>query len=320
MPTTKPGQTVLVTGATGFVGGAVTANLLASGYQVIGLAHTPGRAAELGRTGARVVRADMRSPATFESLVSRADAVVHAAQLNTRMPVTTRRLRRMARADEVMTTALARECASQGKRLLYTSGCFIYGDHRGDWITERTPLNPSPLGRHHAAHVGMLQRHSPRLDVVIACLGFVYGPGGTFKAAFYDMARKKRMRCIGSGGNYWSCIHLADAASGFRAVLERGNPGELYNLSDDRPLPLRDFVDRICAAMSISEAKSLPPAIAGLVTGRPVVASLTTSYRVSNAKARDQLGWCPTYPTVADGLPPTLAILDAAHNTGLPVH
>ncbi len=317
MPTTKPGQTILVTGATGFIGGAVTRLLLASGYQVIGLAHNPGRARELDRLGARVAEADMRSPETFESLVAQADAVVHAAQLKIRRPISAGRVRRMAAADEVMTSALARACSAQEKRFLYTSGCFIYGDHPDEWITEETTVTPSPLGAYHAVQVSRLRGWDTPLDVVIACLAFVYGPGGTFKTAFYDMAMKNRMRCIGSGANHWSCLHVDDAASGFLAMLEHGDSGEVYNLSDNHPLPLREFVDRICAAMGKPRAGGLPPVITGLVAGRPVVASLITSCRLANAKARDQLGWSPSYPTVAEGLPPTVAALDAARKSGV---
>ena len=49
-----------------------------------------------------------------------------------------------------MPLALARACIEHGKRLVYTSGCFNYGDRGAHWITEETPFEPSPLGEGHA--------------------------------------------------------------------------------------------------------------------------------------------------------------------------
>jgi dihydroflavonol-4-reductase len=305
------GRTVLVTGATGFVGSAVARTLLAEDCTVVALVRSKARGTDLVAAGARAVVGDMMEPPTYDHLVAEVDAVVHAAQLRPCGRVSAGTVRKMRHANTVMTGALAESCRAAGKRFVYTGGCFVYGDHGSNWINESTPLAPSPLGEADAAELPRLRKlHRQGLDVVVLSPGFVYGPGGNFKAAFYDQARKGRLRCIGAGENYWSCIHVDDLAAAYVAALAHAEPGDEYNIVDDSPLPLSSFVDQIAAMMGGKRKADLPRWVASLAVGGPAIASLTTSYRVDNGKAQDRLGWAPVCSTVAEGLPPTLTVLE----------
>ena len=137
---------ILVTGATGFVGGGVVRALLADGHEVHGLVRDPGAASALRRDGIILHVGDMRQPATYAPIVGQVDAVVQAAQLSTSGRVTRARAAQVFAAEHTMTTALAQACLEHGRRLLYTGGCFDWGDHGDEWITEDTPLSPSPMG------------------------------------------------------------------------------------------------------------------------------------------------------------------------------
>lgn len=303
-------STVLVTGATGFVGGAVARALLAAGHRVVAWVRSPAKARALAGQGARVAAGDMRDPATYLPLVDEVDAVVHAAQLRVTGRLGPGKIRLLHQANHVMTDALARRCMSAGKRLLYTGGCFVYGDHGDDWIDESTPLTPSPLGEGDANEIARLRdRHEAGLDVVVLSPGFVYGPGGNFTTLFYDDARRGRLRCIGRGRNYWSCVHVDDLAEAYVLALTRAPAGATYNIVDDEPLRLREFVDLLADAVGGVAVRPVPAFLARLVAGAPAVTSLTSSYRVNNTKARRDLGWAPSYPTARDGIPPTLSAL-----------
>lgn len=299
---------VLVTGATGFVGGAVARALLGGGHDVVGVVRSRDKARGLAEAGAELVVGDMLVPDTYASAVEKVDAVVHTAQLGSAGRLTAARARRIRFADHVMTTALADVCAAAGKRLVYTSGCFNYGNRGDEWITEATPFAPSPLGVGHAAEVTAL-RQRDGLDLVVVSPGFVYGPGGLFKSAFWEQGRQGRLRCIGSGRNYWSCVHVDDLATAYPAALDRAPAGGEYNIIDNTPLPLRSLVDQITDAMGLARVGTIPPWLMSLIIGKPLVDSLVTSFRIGNAKARKELGWTPTYPSVAEGLPPTVAAL-----------
>lgn len=308
---TESGLRVLVTGATGFVGGAVTRALLAAGHDVLALVRTAAGAADLGRAGARPALGDIRRPETYRPLVAEVDCVVHAAQRRVRGRVSRRQVALLTATDRIAVETLGDACAAAGRRLVYTSGAFVFGDHADRWIDERTPVDPSPLGSWHAAGVRRL-RGRAGLDLVVLHLGFVYGPGGTFRAVLHDPARRGLLRCIGPGTNYWSPVHLDDVASGYLAAVERAPAGAEYILADDEPLPLRRLVDQVTDRLGRKRVGSVPPGLVMLAAGGPAVASLTTSYRLSNRRARDELGWRPGHPTFADGLPATLDALAAS--------
>lgn len=307
-------MSVLVTGATGFVGGAVVRALLAAGQQVHGLVRDPARAGPLAAAGVHLHRADMLDPGSYAPLVAGRTGVVHTAQLAVGSRFTASAARRIRAADHVMTGALADACRAEGARFVYTSGCFNYGDRGAGWITEQDPFAPSPLGQGHAAEVETLRRRhrDEDLDVVVVAPGFVYGPGGLFVTAFYDQARRNRLRVIGRGDNYWSCIHVEDLARAYVAALATAPAGAEYNVVDDAPLTLRALVDTLTDSLGRPRVGTVPPALMGLLVGRPLVDSLVTSFRMRNAHARAELGWAPRYPAFADGLPPTLAALGAS--------
>ena len=82
----------------------------------------------------------------------------------------------------------------------------------------RTPRCPRPPWEKEAQ---FLQRmHAEQgLDVVRLNPGFVYGPGGLLRSAFVEQARKGRLRCIGNGSNWWSCVHVDDQGRAYAAAL-----------------------------------------------------------------------------------------------------
>ena len=116
----------------------------------------------------------MREPATYVPLVGEVDSVVQAAQLSTAERVTRAPAAEVFAAEHTMTAALAHACLDQGRRLLYTGGCFDWGDHGDKWITEDPALSPSPMGEGHAREARLLQRmHAEQgLDVRAAEPGF----------------------------------------------------------------------------------------------------------------------------------------------------
>jgi 2-alkyl-3-oxoalkanoate reductase len=303
---------VLVTGATGLVGGAVARALLGAGHDVAALVRSEAAAAPLAAAGARLVVGDITRPETLRDAVPTGGAVVHAAQLRVRR-AGARALRRLEAADRVSTAALAESCLAAGSRLVYTSGAFVWGDHGDRWIDEGMPLTPSPLGVGKAAVTRRLRALRQRgLDSVVLHLGYVYGPGSTFRSAFWQPARRGLLRCPGPGDNYWSPVHADDAAAAYVAAVERAPAGSEYAVVDDEPLPLRALVDRLTDALGRPRVGSAPPRLLALAAGAPAVASLVTSFRTSNAKARGELGWAPGYPSFAAGLPAALAALEGS--------
>lgn len=304
---------VFVTGATGFVGKAVIKALRVRDHEVVGLVRDANKGQALEQLGVTLVVGDMLKPASYEGVVPTVDAVIHTAQYGIQGRFTRKKFEQIEQADVLMTRTLARACLAHDKKLLYTSGIFNYGDHGDEWITEQTPLHPSPLGE---AHTKMVEELLPlfreqHLRVILLSPGFVYGPGGLFKQSFYDTLQKGQLRIFGKGQNYWSVIHVDDLAAAYALTVESEAYGETYNIVDDQPLRLCDLVNLFTDAMDQKRVGSMAPWLLKLIIGGPLVDSLVTSFRISNEKAKRELSWQPRYPTFKEGLPGVLKALEA---------
>ena len=304
---------VFVTGATGFVGKAVVKALRQRDHEVVGLVRDANKGQALEQLGVTLVVGDMLNPASYEGVVSTVDAVIHTAQYAIQGRFTRKKFEQIERADILMTRTLARACLAHNKKLLYTSGVFNYGNHGDEWITEQTPLHPSPLGKAHTKVVVELLTfyREQHLGVIILSPGFVYGPGGLFKQSFYDTLQKGQLRIFGKGQNYWSLIHVDDLATAYALAVESEVYGETYNIVDDQPLWLRDLVNILTDDMGKKRVGSMAPWLLKFIIGGPLVDSLVTSFRISNEKAKRELGWQPRYSTFKEGLPGVLKALEA---------
>ena len=311
---------VFVTGATGFVGNAVVRALRKKDHEVVGLVRDANKGKALEALGATFTVGDMLKPASYEGIVQTVDAVIHTAQYGIQGRFTRKKFKQIEQADMLMTRTLSRACLAHNKKLLYTSGVFNYGDHGQEWITERTPLHPSPLGEAHTKMVEELLTvyREQHLRVIILSPGFVYGPGGLFKQSFYDTLQKGQLRIFGKGQNYWSIIHVDDLAAAYALAVESEAYGETYNIVDNQPLKLCDLVNTFTDAMGKKRVGSMAPWLLKLIIGGPLVDSLITSFRISNEKAKRELSWQPRYSTFKDGLPGALQglTLEQAAHTG----
>jgi nucleoside-diphosphate-sugar epimerase len=117
-----------------------------------------------------------------------------------------------------------------------------------------------------------------------------------------EMLRKRRMPVPAGNGRHLPWIHLDDAAAATVAALTHGEAGTAYNVVDDEPCSWRGMMDATAEMVGAPAPRALPGWVLRLAA--PYVASLVldTAMRVSNAKAKEALGWKPTYPTYRDGL------------------
>jgi nucleoside-diphosphate-sugar epimerase len=98
----------------------------------------------------------------------------------------------------------------------------------------------------------------------------------------------------------FSFVHVDDAASATVAALDRGAPG-IYNVVDDEPTPLREWLPVYAEALGSRRPFRVPAFVARLVAG-PFASAFATQLRgASNAKAKRELGWEPRYPSWRQG-------------------
>ena len=296
---------VFVTGATGFVGRAIVKALLQRKHEVLGLVRDAQKAKALEQMGVTLVAGDMLEPASYEKVVPTVDSVIHAAQYPIQGRFTKQKIQQMEQADILMTHTLSQACLLHDKKFVYTSSTLTYGDHADKWITEQDTLHAPPIAEAHeqlAKELLSLHREQ-NLHVIIIAPGWVYGPGGLFKQSFYDTQKKGQLSIFGAGKQYWSPIHVDDLAMGYALAVESEAYGEVYNVTDDSPLPHKEIVNLFTDALGVKRVGSMPLWILKLILGAPLVDSLAISFRIKNEKAKQALGWQPHYSSFKEGIP-----------------
>jgi nucleoside-diphosphate-sugar epimerase len=115
------------------------------------------------------------------------------------------------------------------------------------------------------------------------------------------MLRRRMLPVVRSGGEI-PFIHHEDAASATVAALERGTAGSVYNVVDDTPARFADLIGAIQRERSTPAPLVVPKWMLGMAA--PYAASLFAgiSMRVSNDRAKQELGWAPAYPSVSVGV------------------
>ncbi len=305
---------IFIAGASGAVGKPLVRQLVAAGHEVTGMTRTPGKAAALRELGAVPVVADALDRDAVMAAVAEArpDVVVH--QLTAIGPMSTRNLdaafvptNRLRREGTDNLIAAAR--AAGARRFVGQSFApWSYKREGGPAKAEDDPLETDPPK--HVEQTLAAIRHleaavtgAQGLEGIVLRYGGFYGPG-TGIARDGDMAEmivKGRFPVVGDGSGVWSLIHIEDAAAATVAAIERGHPGSIYNVADDEPAPVREWLPALAEALGGRRPRHLPGFLGRLLLGQAGYAMMTSLRGVSNAKAKRELGWTPAYPSWRQG-------------------
>ncbi|MGZ5418051.1 MAG: NAD-dependent epimerase/dehydratase family protein [Nocardioides sp.] len=225
-----------ITGATGFIGGALASQLGKSGHDVVALVRDRSRAGALERLGCEFVEGDLDDAAALDRLCAGADGLFHVAgwyKLGQRdaSPGTKVNV-------EGTRNALAAAQRNGVPRVVYTSTLAVNSDTEEQVVDETyrfTGEHVSVYDRTKAeAHDVALDFVEQGLDVVIVQAGLVYGPGDTAQTGdlIAQVARGRRPLAPKGGGVCWA--HVDDIADGHVRAMERGRKGESYMLAGPR--------------------------------------------------------------------------------------
>ncbi|MDX6667769.1 MAG: hypothetical protein QOK04_1149 [Solirubrobacteraceae bacterium] len=294
---------VLVTGASGFLGGIVCEQLREHDHDVAALVRRPGSEP----AGTRAVAGDLGDADSLRAALGgeRPEAVVHlAAEIASQ-----RDANRVHEVNVEGTRRLLEACTTgDGPRFVFAS-TVVTGDAKGELLDEDASLPvETPYGR--SKQEGERLVRESGLDGVIIRPSHVYGPGGWYEEEFVKRLRQPgRFVVIGRGENWWDVVRVEDVASAFVAAVERAPAGAVYHVVDDEPIRLYDFVALTADAMGVGSPRRIPAVVARLVAGRHAVTAVVRSARSSNARVKQELGWEPRYPTAREGVPDAVAKL-----------
>jgi nucleoside-diphosphate-sugar epimerase len=193
------------------------------------------------------------------------------------------------------------------QRFVAQSNAALYARTGGPVKTEEDPLDTTPPRKQREATAAILHLEEAVLGaawtegIVLRYGGFYLpgagmGPGGET----HELIRKRQFPLVGDGGGVWSFIHLGDAAEATVAAVEHGNRG-VYNIVDDDPAPVAEWLPALTRMLSAKKPRRLPPFVVRLVAGEFGVLMMTEARGASNAKAKRELGWSPAHPSWRQG-------------------
>ncbi|KWX67232.1 SDR family oxidoreductase [Mycobacterium sp. NAZ190054] len=284
---------IFVTGASGFIGSAVVAELLAHGHHVVGLARSESAAQRVAASGAVVLRGGLDEPEILMSGASAADAVIHLAFHHdfTEYDVANR-LERQAIAT------LGDALAGSDRALVVASGMAGLGQEQ--ILTEDHAAPPDAPRGSEAAVFALTQRGVRTAAVRLAPT--VHGAGDHgFVPTLIGCARSAGVSLYpGDGSNRWPAVHRLDAAALFRIAAEDAPAGTVLHAVAEDGIPVRQIAEAIGAGLGLPVESTAPAAVAqragfvGAVFGLDLAAS--------SEKTRARFGWQPTHEGLLDDL------------------
>jgi 2-alkyl-3-oxoalkanoate reductase len=304
---------VFVAGATGVIGRRLVPMLVERGHEVTAMTRSPEKADEVRVMGATPVIRDVFDAEGLRADVAAAapDVVVHEltdlpADVDPRKAA--EQLEGNDRIREEGTRNLVEAARAAGaRRIVAQSIAFVY-EMGGDALrTEDDPLfdgAPFPWSRSvRAVHaLEDLVTKTDGLEGIALRYGFFYGPGSSYARGGHwaREVQRRRFPIVGKGSGVFSFIHVEDAAAATVAAVEGGRQG-IYNVVDDEPAPLREWLPVYAEAVGAKKPMRVPRFIARLVAGAYTTQMATELSGASNARAKAELGWQPRYASWRQG-------------------
>ena len=277
---------IFVTGASGFVGGAVTRHLAAKGHEVFAMSRSASSDAKIVAAGGTPVRCDLESVAAEH--LQGADAVIHSAAF-----VEAWGPQDAWHRFNVLGTQRVLDAANDAgvKRFIHigTEAAIVYGQdiHDADESYPLAPQSPYPYCATKAqAEERVLDANAPGFETIVLRPRLIWGPGDTtLMPVIETMAAAGKWVWIDGGEAMTSSSHIDNLVHGIELALDRGTPGNAYFILDDGTVSMREMITAMAAAKGLAlPDKSIPGWLAAMIG-----AACETIWRVFGIKGEPPL-------------------------------
>jgi nucleoside-diphosphate-sugar epimerase len=292
---------IFLTGASGFIGSAITKELLLQGHQVLGLARSDASAKAIAAAGAEVHHGSLDDPNSLAKGAAASDGVIHTAFIHDFS-----KFKDNCETDRAAIEAMGDALAGTDKPLIITSGTALLQLGRPATEADRPGAGSDKHPRVASEEAAAAVAAKGVRTSIIRLPPTVHGRGDHgFVPMLIGVARQKGVSAyVGEGRNRWSAVHRLDAARVFVLAAEKAAKDTIYHAIGEEGVATRDIAEAIGRHLNLPvESKSGDEVAAhfGFIGG-------FFSYDVpaSSTETKKKLGWKPTQP----GL---IADLDEGH-------
>jgi nucleoside-diphosphate-sugar epimerase len=282
---------VALTGATGFIGSHVLSELQEHGHEVTALVRDDAQADIVAARGATPAVADLYDRPAVASLIGKADGAIHTASPGDATS---------ADLDSAVVDAVISAFDGTGKPYLQVSGLWVYGANSS--ISEASPFNaPALVSWKEPIERRVLGAKGMRGAVIVSSVAYGDGGGGIpglLLGSPRDSAGNLIM--LGTGQQHWSTVHAADLADFFRRVLEDDSAHGYYVIGNGVNLTVAELTEAAAVAVGAPGAVPGSEDEARARLGDYFAEVLLLDQGTDAAKARADLGWRPSHPSLAD--------------------
>ncbi|MGZ4224819.1 MAG: SDR family oxidoreductase [Solirubrobacteraceae bacterium] len=286
---------VFVTGATGFIGSAVVAELIDAGHDVIGLARSDEAAAAVQAAGAEAHRGALDDLDSLRSGAAAADGVIHTAYIHDFS-----QMENAARTDLLAIETLGTALEGSDRPMVITTGAALIKP--GQVATEEDSTDPDSHPRLKAEDTAKAFAERGVRTAIVRPGASVHGEGDHgFVPVLIDIARTKGVSAyIGDGSNRWPAVHRLDAAHLYRLALEKAPAGSVFHAIADEGVPTREIAEIIGRHLDLPVV-SIAPEDAAEHFGW-IGMFFAVDAPASSALTQERLGWRPTHPGLIEDL------------------
>jgi nucleoside-diphosphate-sugar epimerase len=282
---------VALTGATGFIGSHVLAELQKHGHEVRALVRDDPQADIVATRGATPIVVDLYDRPAVVSALRTADGAIHTASPGDATS---------ANLDAAVADAAIEAFAGTGKPYLQISGAWVYGNNLA--ISEESPMNaPALVAWRQPIERRVLDAADMRGVVIVS--GVAYGDGGggvpgVLLGSPRDDAGNLIM--LGTGQQHWSTVHAADLADFFRRVLENDSARGYYVIGNGANSTVAELTEAAAVAVGAPGAVAGSDEEARTRLGDYFAEVLLLDQSTNAAKARTELDWHPSHPGLVE--------------------
>jgi nucleoside-diphosphate-sugar epimerase len=284
---------VVLTGATGFIGSHILAELQEHGHEVTALVRDSSQADTVADRGAIPAVVDLYDRPAVVSLLSEADAAIHTASPGDETS---------ASLDAAVVDAVLEAFVGSGKPFLDISGGWIYGSNPS--ISEESPIDSPPLvAWKEPIESRVLAATDVRGVVIVSSTAYGDGAGG-IPGVLLGSPRDNdgNLIMIGSGQQHWSTVHVADLADFFRRALEDDGARGRYIVSDGLKPAVAELTEAAAVAVGAPGAVPGSEDEARKRLGDYFAEVLLLDQGTVAARARTELDWVPSHPGLVEEL------------------